>query len=193
MDTTKKQAEETEHCEIIDPAQTETPKSQDPMNMSPKKDEEQSHDAVLQKLGLLDQTLNPSSSNFDFQAWSQALVNLRSRLDLPTPPRSGFAFKNLTVYGSGPSVEQQDTLWTLLTQPFKIRSWLRPKETKSILTRLDGVVQKGQLLLVLGRPGSGCSTFLKTITGEMQSLEIGTGSILHYSGIINTKNIVIDY
>ncbi|EWY89807.1 hypothetical protein FOYG_07462 [Fusarium oxysporum NRRL 32931] len=183
MDTTKKQAEETEHCEIIDPAQTETPKSQDPMNMSPKKHEEQSHDAVLQKLGLLDQTLNPSSSNFDFQAWSQALVNLRSRLDLPTPPRSGFAFKNLTVYGSGPSVEQQDTLWTLLTQPFKIRSWFRPKETKSILTRLDGVVQKGQLLLVLGRPGSGCSTFLKTITGEMQSLEIGTGSILHYSGV----------
>ncbi|KAL9563946.1 hypothetical protein ACKAV7_011981 [Fusarium commune] len=65
----------------------------------------------------------------------------------------------------GPAVEQQDTLWTLLTQPFNFRSWFRPKETKIILRGLDGVVQKGELLLVLGRPGNGCSTFLKTITG----------------------------
>ncbi|KAL5611307.1 hypothetical protein FOBRF1_007424 [Fusarium oxysporum] len=187
MDAAKKQSEEAEHCEVISPAQTSTPTSQDLINMSPTNLKEESHDAVLQKLGLLDQTLNPSSPSFDFQRWSQALVNLRSKLDLPTPPRSGFAFKNLSVYGSGPAVEQQNTLWTLLTQPFSIRSWFCPKETKVILTRLNGVVEKGELLLVLGRPGSGCSTFLKTITGEMQSLEIDSDSILHYSGTANTN------
>ncbi|KAF9785581.1 hypothetical protein IL306_005717 [Fusarium sp. DS 682] len=182
MDATKKQSEEAEHCEVIDIAQISTPTSQDPIHMSPTNHQEESHDAVLQKLGLLDQTLNPSSPTFDFQTWSQALINLRGRLNLPTPPRSGFAFKNLSVYGSGPAVEQQDTLWTLFAQPFNsIRSWLRPKDTKVILTRLNGVVEKGELLLVLGRPGSGCSTFLKTITGEMQSLEIDSGSTLHYS------------
>jgi hypothetical protein len=110
----------------------------------------ESEDSVLRKLGLSDQTLNPSSPSFDFQRWSHALVDLRNRLNLPTPPRSGFAFKNLTVYGSGPAVEQQGTVWTLLTLPFNFKSWFRPKQTKPILQGLDGVVQKGELLLVLG-------------------------------------------
>jgi ATP-binding cassette, subfamily G (WHITE), member 2, SNQ2 len=32
-----------------------------------------------------------------------------------------------------------------------------------ILSNLDGLVLPGEMLLVLGRPGSGCSTFLRTI------------------------------
>ncbi|CAG7561938.1 unnamed protein product [Fusarium equiseti] len=183
MNTSKKQSEATEHYEAVDPASTDTPTSQHPIAASPQTRRDESQDAILQKLGLVDETLNPSNPTFDFQKWSQALVNLRSRLNLPTPPRSGFCFKNLSVHGSGPVVEQQDTLWTLLTRPFNIRSWFRSKESRCILTSLDGVVQKGQLLLVLGRPGSGCSTFLKTIAGEMQSLEIVSSSVLHYSGI----------
>ncbi|QPC78086.1 hypothetical protein HYE68_008838 [Fusarium pseudograminearum] len=179
MNTSKKQSEATEHHEVVDPALIDIPTSQHP----PQSRQDDSQDAILQKLGLVDETLNPLNPTFDFEKWSQALVNLRSRLNLPTPPRSGFCFKNLSVNGSGPVVEQQDTLWTLLTQSFNIRSWFRSKETRCILTALDGVVQKGQLLLVLGRPGSGCSTFLKTIAGEMQSLEINSSSVLHYSGI----------
>ena len=191
MNTSKKQSEATEHYEVVDPPSTDTPTSQHPIAVSPQSRRDESQDAILQKLGLVDETLNPSNPTFDFQKWSQALVNLRSRLDLPTPPRSGFCFKNLSVNGSGPVIEQQDTLWTLLTQPFNIRSLFRSKETRCILTALDGVVQKGQLLLVLGRPGSGCSTFLKTIAGEMQSLEINSSSVLHYSGTANMRHIAM--
>jgi ABC-type multidrug transport system fused ATPase/permease subunit len=159
-------------------------------------DDSVSEDPVLKKLGLSEHKLNPSSPSFDFQKWSQALVSLRGRLNLPTPPRSGFAFKNLTVYGSGPAVEQQSTIGTLLTLPFNFRAWFRPKQTKTILQGLDGVVQKGELLLVLGRPGSGCSTFLKTITGQMHSLEVDSASVLQYTGaikaMIKTAWIVTD-
>ncbi|RFN45159.1 ABC transporter cdr4 [Fusarium flagelliforme] len=140
-------------------------------------------DAVLLKLGIFDQTVDPSSPSFDFERWSHILVNLRNQLGLPTPPRSGFAFRKLTVHGSGPAVEQQDTVWTLLTSLINSRAWFRPKHSKTILQDLDGVVQKGELLLVLGRPGSGCTTFLKTITGEMRSLELDSASVLHYTGI----------
>ncbi|KAJ3462280.1 hypothetical protein MRS44_007066 [Fusarium solani] len=143
---------------------------------------EKSRDAILSKLGIFDQTIDPSSPSFDFERWSHTLVNLRNELGLPTPPRSGFAFRKLTVHGSGPAVEQQDTVWTLLTSPFNFRAWFRPKHTKTILQGLDGVVQKGELLLVLGRPGSGCTTFLKTITGEMRSLELDSAAVLHYTG-----------
>ncbi|KAH7205057.1 ABC-2 type transporter-domain-containing protein [Fusarium oxysporum] len=97
---------------------------------------------------------------------SHILVNLRNGLGLSTPPCSGFAFRKLTVHGSGPAVEQQDTIWTLLTSLINVKAWIRPKHSKTILQDLDGVVQKGELFLVLGRPGSDCTTFLKTITGE---------------------------
>ena len=39
------------------------------------------------------------------------------------------------------------------------------------------------MCLVLGRPGSGCSTFLKTISGETHGLHISTESNLQYQGI----------
>ncbi|CEI41683.1 ABC transporter CDR4 [Fusarium venenatum] len=142
-----------------------------------------STDSVLQKLGLHDQTLNPSSPTFDFQEWSRLLVRLRNHLNVPTPPRSGFTFKSLTVHGSSSGSKHQDTVWTLLTFPLNFRTWFRQKETKTILQGLDGVVHKGELLLVLGRPGSGCSTFLKTITGQMGGLEIGPGSSIQYTGV----------
>jgi ATP-binding cassette subfamily G (WHITE) protein 2 (PDR) len=197
MDELQKHSSEAMHCEFQndnEPGQTSsycTPPS--PMNMSSatavgaashEEGLEESQDSVLRKLGLSDQTINPSSPSFDFQRWSQSLVSLRNRLRLPTPPRSGFAFKSLTVYGSGPAVEQQGTVWTLFTLPFNFRAWFRPKQTKPILQGLDGIVQKGELLLVLGRPGSGCSTFLKTITGQMHSLELDSASILQYTGVV---------
>ncbi|EWY79926.1 hypothetical protein FOYG_16990 [Fusarium oxysporum NRRL 32931] len=97
---------------------------------------------------------------------SHILVNLRNGLGLSTPPCSGFAFRKLTVHGSGPAVEQQDTIWTLLTSLINVKAWIRPKHSKTILQDLDGVVQKGELFLVLGSPGSDCTTFLKTITGK---------------------------
>jgi ABC-type multidrug transport system fused ATPase/permease subunit len=144
-------------------------------------------DAILSKLGIFDQTVDPSSPSFNFERWSHIIFGLRSKLDLPTPPHSGFAFKKLTVHGGGPAVEQQDTVWALLTSLLNFRAWFRPKHSKTILQDLDGVVQKGELLLVLGRPGSGCTTFLKTITGEMRSLELDSASVLHYTGASKTK------
>lgn len=148
---------------------------------------ERPQDAILSKLGIFDQTVDPSSPSFDFERWSHILFNLRRELGLPTPPRSGFAFRKLTVHGSGPAVEQQDTVWTLLTSIINLRAWFQRKHSKTILQGLDGVVQKGELLLVLGRPGSGCTTFLKTITGKMRSLELDSTSVLHYSGAAKTK------
>lgn len=131
--------------------------------------------------------MDPHDPAFDFDSWSRTVVNLRKELNLPTPPRSGFAFRNLAVRGSGLGIEEQDTVWTKLCSGFGLFGLLttrkKKKQTKTILQGLDGVVQKGQLLLVLGRPGSGCSTFLKTVTGETQGLELDDESVLEYRGI----------
>jgi ABC-type multidrug transport system ATPase subunit len=54
------------------------------------------------------------------------------------------------------------------------------------LHSFDGIIKAGELCVVLGRPGSGCSTLLKALTGELHGLEID-GSEVHYNGIEQHK------
>jgi ABC-type hemin transport system ATPase subunit len=54
---------------------------------------------------------------------------------------------------------------------------------KTILNSFDGVVKSGEMLVVLGRPGSGCSTLLKTLMGEHAGLDVKKQSVIHYNGM----------
>jgi ABC-type multidrug transport system ATPase subunit len=40
---------------------------------------------------------------------------------------------------------------------------------KTILYSMDGLVKEGEMLLVLGKPGAGATTLLKTISGNTES------------------------
>lgn len=53
-----------------------------------------------------------------------------------------------------------------------------------ILRDFEGVIKSGELLVVLGKPGSGCSTLLKTISGETHGFYIGEGSNINYQGTL---------
>lgn len=53
-----------------------------------------------------------------------------------------------------------------------------------ILRDFEGLVKSGELLVVLGKPGSGCSTLLKTITGETHGFFIDSGSTINYQGVL---------
>ncbi|KAI0160533.1 ABC-2 type transporter-domain-containing protein [Xylariaceae sp. FL1272] len=56
-----------------------------------------------------------------------------------------------------------------------------------ILHNFEGIIQPGEMLLVLGRPGSGCATFLKTLAGHMEGLSIVDQSQILYQGIAYSK------
>ncbi|TGO37926.1 hypothetical protein BHYA_0085g00020 [Botrytis hyacinthi] len=56
----------------------------------------------------------------------------------------------------------------------------------NILRDFEGVVGNGEMLMVLGKPGSGCTTFLKTIAGQTHGLFVDYGSQLNYQGIPST-------
>lgn len=81
----------------------------------------------------------------------------------------GVAFKGLTVHGIdasaayGPSVSE--LFHSILNLPNAIKTMRNPP-TRKILRNLNGIVKNGEMLLVIGRPGSGCSTLLKTLAGE---------------------------
>jgi ATP-binding cassette subfamily G (WHITE) protein 2 (PDR) len=96
--------------------------------------------------------------------------------------RAGFTFKNLKVSGSGSAINLQKNVASVLLAPFRIGEFFSKGAEKTILNSFDGVLKSGEMLVVLGRPGSGCSTLLKTLTGELNGLHLDQESTIHYNG-----------
>lgn len=124
--------------------------------------------------------LDPQSSSFNTRAWVEALVRYESKISESGRRRkSGVSFKNLDVYGFGMSTDYQksvgNTVLSLMTQ--------RRKRRIDILHSFKGLVNAGEMLLVLGPPGSGCSTLLKTIAGQMEGLFLGDEVMMNYRGM----------
>ncbi|KAF9776373.1 hypothetical protein IL306_005456 [Fusarium sp. DS 682] len=135
--------------------------------------------------------LDPNSTNFDARAWVKSFVKLIESDPNSAPPRSlGVAFRNLDVFGWGSGSQHQkrvvDYPLDLASYLFRLFSPKRKQRRVAILRNFEGVVKEGELLLVLGPPGSGCSTFLKTIAGETAGLDIGAGSYMNFRGIDTT-------
>ncbi|KAL2866024.1 pleiotropic drug resistance family ABC transporter [Aspergillus lucknowensis] len=131
-------------------------------------------------------TLNPHSPNFRVRDWMKMLLEIRSRDPEKYPDRSaGIAFRNLSVHGFGsPTDYQKDVLNVLVEIGTVVRRLVGMKMPRiQILRDFDGVVKSGEMLVVLGRPGSGCSTFLKTIAGEMNGIQVSDETVLNYQGI----------
>lgn len=99
--------------------------------------------------------------------------------------RAGFIFKDLNISGSGSALQLQQNVGSLFLAPLRINEHISfgHKNEKQILRNFNGVLKSGEMLVVLGRPGSGCSTLLKTIAGELHGLNFDGKSTLHYNGI----------
>jgi ABC-type glutathione transport system ATPase component len=131
--------------------------------------------------------LDPHSPNFDARAWVKAVIKLAQGDPDAVPPRFlGVAFKNLSAYGSSSGSERQlsvlNAVPTALSYGASLLGAKRRGKRVEILCDLEGVVEQGELLLVLGPPGSGCSTFLKTLSGETSGVDISEESYFNYRG-----------
>jgi ATP-binding cassette subfamily G (WHITE) protein 2 (SNQ2) len=80
--------------------------------------------------------------------------------------RLGVTWNNLTVKGKASSTVLHDTVLSLFNIPEKIKMGRRPVRDQVILDDCFGCVRPGQVLLVLGRPGAGCTTLLKMIAND---------------------------
>lgn len=145
---------------------------------------------ALERTGTLDgielssEELDPKSPKFDLKKWIKMTLRLVDEEDIKVK-RAGIAFKDLNVSGTGNALNLQDTLGSMLTAPLRIGELLSmgKQPHKQILRNFDGIMRSGELLIVLGRPGSGCSTLLKSMTGQMHGLHKDEGSMIHYNGI----------
>ncbi|EKG12754.1 ABC transporter-like protein [Macrophomina phaseolina MS6] len=127
--------------------------------------------------------LDPDSPEFDLPSWFRFVISAAHSRGL-RQPRTGVTFRNVDVHGSGSTVLFQDTVASAVTAALPIKGLGALKKSPTpILHNVNGGVDGGELLLVLGRPGSGCSTLLKTLTGETQGLEVGDKALLSYKGV----------
>ena len=100
----------------------------------------------------------------------------------------GLVFKDLTVKGMGLGAALQPTLGdSFLGLPRFLKSLFTrgPRRAagkppiRTILNKFTGCVRPGEMLLVLGRPGSGCSTFLKVLANQRFGLESIEGEVTY--------------
>ncbi|KAI9732526.1 MAG: hypothetical protein M1834_003861 [Cirrosporium novae-zelandiae] len=134
-----------------------------------------------------DPELDPLSPEFRPQKWMKALLHIYSRDPERYPQRTaGVSFSNLNVYGYGSAVDYQDDVGNVWAKGLNMAKSLigsGEKRRIDILRNFEGLVKSGEMLVVLGRPGSGCSTFLKTIAGETHGLYLDEGHNIQYQGI----------
>jgi ATP-binding cassette, subfamily G (WHITE), member 2, PDR len=152
-------------------------------------------EARAQKPGLTAQP-NFSSLGYDPQdtkldLWTlekhlHAIVNDLSEHNLPPmSSRSSVIWRDLLVRGAGAGVTYQQTVGEILRGPVtgiqKLMLKGKPPE-RVILHNVEGLVREGEMLLVLGRPGSGCSTLLKSLCGLTDEY-LGWQGEVRYNGV----------
>ena len=99
----------------------------------------------------------------------------------------GLVFKDLTVKGVGLGAALQPTVGDIfLNLPRLIQGFIGkgPKigqkpPIRTIVNRFTGCVRPGEMLLVLGKPGSGCSTFLKVLANQRDGYESVDGDVTY--------------
>lgn len=128
--------------------------------------------------------LDPQSDEFSLEKWLQNFVKTLREQNI-TAKQTGVAFKDLNITGTGAAVQVQETVASIMLAPLRPGEFFSfgKKEHKQILRNFDGLIKSGELLIVLGRPGSGCSTLLKSLCGELYGLSLDKKSIIHYDGI----------
>ncbi|KAF2963335.1 hypothetical protein GQX73_g10240 [Xylaria multiplex] len=128
--------------------------------------------------------VNPNSPNFRARAWAKAMVEMTAS-EGKEFRTAGVCFQNMNVYGFGSATDYQKDVGNVWLEAIAIgRRALGNKGTRiDILRDFDGIVRKGEMLVVLGPPGSGCTTFLKAIAGETAGINIDNKSYFNYQGI----------
>ena len=106
----------------------------------------------------------------------------------------GVIFKHLTVKGSGSTTNFAKTLpdailgtfgpdlYHLICRFIPALSFSKGENLRTLTNDFTGVVRDGEMMLVLGRPGSGCTTFLKAIANKRNEYASVSGDV-SYGGI----------
>ncbi|KAH7121877.1 ABC-2 type transporter-domain-containing protein [Dactylonectria estremocensis] len=133
-----------------------------------------------------DSPLNPRGNKFNAATWAKTISQAAAKRGQGVR-QVGVCFENLNVFGYGtPTDFQKDVGNVWLALPAIVRrlfSHTAGRRRIDILRKFDGLIRPGEMCVVLGPPGSGCSTLLKTLAGETSGIYTGPDAYFNYQGI----------
>lgn len=98
------------------------------------------------------------------------------------PRRLGITWKDLTVKAAAADATVHENFASQYNLPQKLRDARRKPPLKTILDGSHGCVKPGEMLLVLGRPGSGCTTLLSVLANRRRGYTSIAGDV-HYGSL----------
>ena len=147
----------------------------------------------------IEQPSPEADGGFNLRQWIENRNSDEESQGIPHK-RMGLSWRDLSVYApSGSSTSFIKTLpeailgtfgldalnlvRSLFAQSNKNKKDLDSSHMKRIIGGHEGLLKPGEMLLVLGRPGSGCSTFLQAVTSSLpSSLTLHPSSTISYGG-----------
>ncbi|KAK0382694.1 hypothetical protein NLU13_9790 [Sarocladium strictum] len=146
----------------------------------------QAASAAFANFSQPDSPLNPANEAFNAKAWAKAIAQTMKEHGSGFR-QSGFCFEDMNVFGYGAETDYQKNVANVWFEVSSLaRNLTKPnlgRRRIDILRDFDGVIQAGEMCVVLGPPGAGCSTFLKTLSGETNGLYVDEGTYFNYRGV----------
>ncbi|KAK6503559.1 hypothetical protein TWF481_008573 [Arthrobotrys musiformis] len=135
-------------------------------------------------IGSENPRLQPGHEKFNPKAWLKSIISLTAKDPEKYPSlRLGVSFRNLSAHGFGSATDYQKNVGNIGLSYLEQAVTLGRKRKIQILRDFEGLVKSSELCVVLGRPGSGCSTFLKTIAGDTYGYYLSDDTVINYQGI----------
>ncbi|KAL8765940.1 MAG: hypothetical protein Q9209_007137 [Squamulea sp. 1 TL-2023] len=106
----------------------------------------------------------------------------RGEKDNLKPRKLGVTWKNLTVKGIGSDAAFNENVTSQFNLPRNIKESRQPAPLNTIIEDSHGCVKPGEMLLVLGRPGSGCTTLLKMLANRRDGYA-GVNGDVHFGSM----------
>lgn len=103
-----------------------------------------------------DPTLDPNSDQFSSLKWVRNFLQMTRDSDRYPKRTAGVSFRNLNVFGYGSGADYQTNFanaWLKMFNWAKSRAGFGKKVRIDILRDFEGMVNAGEMLVVLGRPG----------------------------------------
>lgn len=115
------------------------------------------HDAINTFLDpTQDPTLDPHSDQFSSLNWVRNMLQMTRDSDLYPKRTAGVSYRNLNVFGYGSGADYQINFantWLKMFNWAKSKAGFGKKVRIDILRDFEGLVNAGEMLVVLGRPG----------------------------------------
>lgn len=93
----------------------------------------------------------------------------------------GVTWQNLTVEAVSADAAIHENVGSQFNIPQLIKESRHKRPMKTILDNSHGCVKPGEMLLVLGRPGSGCTTLLNMLANKRRGYSSVTGDVFYGS------------